>query len=111
MNKILYCFIILGLFFSFSAAAQDRDDEFSSSSDVRIPEGMKLEKVGDVNIVVPYNGGVRREGNMIFIEDGCEYASKEFIKVDERIEQLQNEIQRLREEIDTLKQDMKEGKR
>jgi hypothetical protein len=76
----------------------------SSSSDVKIPEGMVVERVVDgVNVVVPEGGKVRREDGRIYLESSDEYAARLFRSVDERLSSLEYEIMDLKRQVDGLR--------
>jgi len=66
--------------------------------------GLEIKKIGDVNVVVPKGGEVRREGGVVTIESTAEYAAEGFIKVNERLSKIEDEQTAIRNEMDHLKE-------
>ena len=76
------------------------------------PPGMKIEKVGDLNIVVPKDAEVERtgKGGLIKVEKSEEYLARKLLGMEERFDELEavqkeliKEIELLKEEVDKLK--------
>ncbi|MFA5145999.1 MAG: hypothetical protein WC515_01260 [Candidatus Omnitrophota bacterium] len=111
MNKVML-FVLTGLIHAALIAGPAYSAE-KTESDVRIPAGMEVEKAGDVNIVVPKGGQLRREEGRIYLESTDEYASREFDTVAARLDRIEAEQKALGGEIVLLKEalDKKEDKK
>lgn len=69
---------------------------------------MKIEKVGDLNIMVPEDAEVQRKGKggVISVEDTGEYVARQMEEVKGRFDKLKNEYKALRDEVAELKEEI-----
>ncbi len=106
MRPIVGLIIITGFIALPSYAYADVDQ----NGNVKIPPGMEVRRVGNVDVVVPHDGTVRQEEGRAFIEQADEYAARKCIDVEKRLTQLE-EGQAFRiEEVARLKEAAKNTK-
>lgn len=93
--------LILCAYFSYAEENDYADDEKSSS-----PPGMSIEKVGDLNILVPKGSQVTRsgKGGLIVVEKTDEYVSRQLLEIENRFERLEKGLEALKEETKQLKE-------
>ena len=98
---ILYfiCILSIGIV---SGREQNED-----SGDVIIPPGMEVIKEGDVNVVVPKGGQLRKQDSVMLIETADEYASRKSVDTDDRFKKVEKELEIQKNEIEDLKNAIK----
>ncbi|MDO8535935.1 MAG: hypothetical protein Q7S30_02875 [Candidatus Omnitrophota bacterium] len=100
---ILYFICALSMGSAWSA------EDSSDSGDVIIPPGMEVIKEGDVSVVVPKGGRLRKHGSVMLIETADEYASRKFEDTDERFRKMEQELQVQKQELEDLKGTVKKS--
>jgi peptidoglycan hydrolase CwlO-like protein len=92
-KKVIYLVIAL-VFYAVFVSAEDNNP----------PAGMKIEKVGDLQILVPEGVEVRRtgKGGLISVETTEEYLSRQLLDMERRIEEIENQQKDLKSEIERL---------
>lgn len=80
------------------------EGESERRGDVIIPDGMETVKKGDVNVILPKNGQIRKQGSVLLIETGDEYASRKFIDTEERFKKIEKDIEDQKKELADLKE-------
>ncbi len=98
-KNIIVLLFICTLFISPAYGA----DESSDSGDVVIPPGMEVIKEGDVNVVVPLGGRLRKQDSVMLIETADEYASRKFADTDDRFKKIEKELKAQKKEFEDLK--------
>jgi hypothetical protein len=106
-NKRILCKLFL-LFFSvgtvtLTAHAQMDPQKYEQKA-VEVRPGMEIIKVGDARILVPKGAKVRKEGDLIVIEDFGEYAGRKFEALEDRMLRVEKELQVLEEALGRLKE-------
>jgi len=100
MQKIaIILFFICILFISSAYGAYEN----SNNGDINIPPGMEVIKKGDVNVVVPKGGRLRKQNKVTLIETADEYASRKFEDADKRFQRIEKELEAQKKEIEDLK--------
>jgi len=93
--------IILGIQFLVSGirsvSAQENKDD--------IPPGMRIEKVGDLKVLIPKGAEVRRtgKGGLVEIETVEEYTARVLDEMEQRLDKIEDNQKKLQEEIEELK--------
>jgi len=100
MKKII---IILSFMCILSISPAYGEEEGPDSGDVIIPPGMEVIKEGDVNVVVPKGGQLRKQDSVMLIETADEYASRKFADTDDRFEKIEKELETQKKELGDLK--------
>jgi len=109
MKKISMSALIIGVVLcAIYAQAANNGDENKGGE---VPPGMRVEKVGDLKVVLPQGAGLRKKGDVLVVESTAEYAAQKFIEVDNRLVKLESEKDNLRREIDKIKEDLNDIKR
>lgn len=93
--------IILCVFTAFSYGYEEGSDKIG---DVNISDSMDVVKEGDVNVMVPKGGQLRKESSFLVKEDADEYASRKFINLEARFSQLEKEVASQKKKIETLQE-------
>lgn len=91
---LLAAFICIFCELPLCQAADYRDTEEPS-----VQEGMDTIKKGDVNILVPKGGQLRKESSFLVKEDADAYASRKYIETTSHLKELQREIEDQKMEI------------
>jgi hypothetical protein len=104
MKKDKAFIIVLGCVIFVSLVYGDGDKK---DGDVEIPPGMELIKEGDVNVVVPKGGKLRKDGGFVLIESAEEYSAREFEKVKEWIAKMGKELESQKKELELLREELK----
>lgn len=78
-------------------------DGHAASQDLSMPDTMQIVREGDVGVMVPKGGKVRKESSFMVKEDPEDYASRRFSESDGRFERIEKEIAAMKEEIESLK--------
>ncbi|OGW77805.1 MAG: hypothetical protein A3I73_00525 [Omnitrophica bacterium RIFCSPLOWO2_02_FULL_45_16] len=78
-------------------------EENRNSGDVIIPPGMETIKEGNVNIVVPKGGQLRKQNSVLLIETADEYASRKFSDTEEHFKRIEKELETQKKELEVLK--------
>ena len=96
----LFLVIIIGLvvFSASSVVAQNEETE----SDIEVPAGMEVKKVGATNILVPKGAGIRKEGASLFVEGTNTLLSRKLRDIEMRFNKLEVEHRALVEEVEQL---------
>ena len=68
-----------------------------------IPEGMEIQKVGDLRVLVPEDSRMRKVGDLLVIESPTEYYRRTMLEVKEDVEKLEKEQDGFKGELDELK--------
>jgi len=84
------------------------EDQSSDNGGVSIPPGMEIIKEGDVGVVVPKGGRLRKQGSVMLIETADEYASRKFEDADYRFTKIEKEIAVQKKELKDLKSNVKD---
>lgn len=100
MNKIT---AILFFMCVLSISPAYGEGERSDSGDVVIPPGMEVIKEGDVNVVVPKGGRLRKQDSVMLIETADEYASRKFADTDNKFEKIEKKLGDQEKELEYLK--------
>jgi ABC-type methionine transport system ATPase subunit len=111
MRKIV---IVMSFVYILSMGPAYGGEEIQNNGDVIIPPGMEVIKKGDVNVVVPKGGQLRKQGSVMLIETADEYAARKFMDTDDHFEKIEGELENTEKEIKGLKSAVKkseEGKR
>lgn len=87
------------------------EEQSSDNGGVGIPPGMEMIKEGDVNVVVPKGGRLRKQDSVMLIETADEYASRKFEDADGRFEKIEKELEACKKEIGDLKSAIKKLRR
>ena len=96
--------IIISLFICILSIGPACAEEGSSDGgDVIIPSGMEVIKEGDVNVVVPMGGRLRKQDSVMLIETADEYASRKFADTDNRFERIEKELEAQKKELEAQK--------
>ena len=105
MKKSWIAVLILSCFI-YSAVAPACADAQQASEDVEIPSGLESTQVSPgVRVVMPIGGKTRRiNDNLSVIEDADEYAARNFVDVNKRLEQFGKENEELKKEIKDIKE-------
>lgn len=83
-------------------------EEYSKNNDdVVIPPGMETIKEGDVNVVVPKGGRLRKQDSVMLIETADEYAARKFEDADNRFKKIEKDLEAQKKELDDLKDGVK----
>jgi hypothetical protein len=84
---------------SLSFAADGGTDDYAPGE---APPGMKIEKVGDLNIRIPKDAEVRRtgKGGLLYVEGIDEYAARKLENMEDRIGELEKAQDELKEDDD-----------
>ena len=85
------------------------DDE--KNGDVIIPPGMETIKEGDVNIIVPKGGEIRKQSSVMLIETADEYSALKFLETESRFSNIENELEEQKNELEEQKNELKEQKK
>jgi hypothetical protein len=109
MDKKITIFTLIFIFIFSGAYAYDSGNE-KQAGDVTIPPGMELIREGDINIVVPKGGKLRREGGLIFIESSDEYAAREVSTIDKRFNKIESDLAEQKRQIEYLMQAVNKSK-
>jgi len=105
MKKIGILMLIAGFILcAVCAQAANNDDE-------NAPPGMRVEKVGDLKVILPKDAGLRKKGDVLVVESTAEYAAQKFIEVYNRLAKLESEKDALRRDINKMKEDLDEIQR
>ena len=102
MKKIIIILSFMCILFISTAYGEE---ESSDSGDVIIPLGMEVIKEGDVNVVVPKGGRLRKQDNVMLIETADEYASRKFADTDDRFKKIEKELERLKSVVKKSEED------
>lgn len=106
MRKIVYLILSVFLIFYvikvFSEESENKDYTLTEEG-FKIPAGMELKKVGDANILIPKGGKLRKAGDLLIMEGADEYAAREFMEVNERLNNIEKEQEIIKKEIEELK--------
>ena len=86
------------------------EEKSSDSGDVIIPPGMETIKEGDVNVLVPKGGRLRKQNSVMLIETADEYAARKFEDTDDRFENIEKELKTQKEELETQKKGLEDLK-
>jgi len=105
MKKNIIFLILVLIFcacFSYAEAGDYADDAAASEA----PAGMKIEKVGDLNLRLPKDAEVRRtgKGGLLDVETIDEYAARKLEEMESRVDSLEKSQEKLAEEIKRLKE-------
>ena len=82
------------------------EDGSSDNGDVIIPPGMEVIKEGDVNVVVPKGGRLRKQDSVMLIETADEYASRKFADTDDGFKKIEKELETQKKELETQKKEL-----
>lgn len=107
MRKII---IILSFICIISVSPAYGEEESPDSGDVIIPPGMEVIKEGDVNVVVPKGGRLRRQDSVMLIETADEYAARKFEDTDDRFKKIAKELETQKKELETQKMELEDIK-
>ena len=100
--KITKLFLLLGVFVFTTMCAYGYDSE--KETGLKVPAGMEIKKVGNVNAVVPKGTEVTNEGGAVVIESTSQYVSRKLEDLERRIDKMEAEQEKLQEEIKELKE-------
>ena len=78
-------------------------EENRNSGDVIIPLGMETIREGNVNVVAPKGGQLRKQGSVMLIETADEYASRKFSDAEEHFKRIEKELETQKKELEDLK--------
>ena len=84
--------------------AECYEEDGKKVSDVVMPDSMEIVKEGDVNVMVPKGGQVRKESSFLIKEDADEYASRRFSEMEIYLREIKNEIEAQKKELNNLKE-------
>ena len=91
-------------------------NDSNANEDVSIPDNMEIIREGDVGVLVPKGGRMRKESSFLVKEDPEDYASRKFMATEERLDKITKEIvtikddmKSMREMIDGMKSDISKG--
>lgn len=81
-----------------------------NSEDVEIASGLESTQVSPgVRVVMPIGGKTRRmNDNLSVIEDADEYAARNFVAVDKRLEKFEKENEELKKDIKDIREKLDE---
>lgn len=68
-----------------------------------MPDTMQIVKEGDVGVVVPRGGRIRKESSFMVKEDPEDYASRKFSESETRFQMIEKEIALLKDEVASIK--------
>jgi len=66
-------------------------------------DGLKVEKIGGVNMLVPEGMRVLKKGSMVTVESRTEYLARKLTEINERFDKLEAEQETLKKTIKDLK--------
>jgi predicted nuclease with TOPRIM domain len=97
-----YIIMILACLLSANLLWAEGDEERES----KIPLGMKIEKVGDLEILVPEGAKVNKtgKGGLISVESTDRYVARELADIKKRFEKIEKGYEELRREMEKLRE-------
>jgi prefoldin subunit 5 len=104
MKKITKIILICAAIFFCGVSSLYSEDK--NNSDVTIPPGTELQKVGDVQLVVPIGSKIRKEGNLIFMQNAEEYTAERYLEIENKLRKIDENIESLKLQIKELKQQL-----
>ncbi|MBL7156768.1 MAG: hypothetical protein ISS92_01255 [Candidatus Omnitrophica bacterium] len=107
MKSVKVFILILAFFFSATLAFTQ---EAKREPGVKIPPGMEIRKVGDVNILMPKGAKMDKRGGVILLENTDQYAAQKFLEVENRLIEIEAEQRMLKNEVKNLKNSLDEIK-
>lgn len=84
-----------------------RADDNEKNGNVLIPPGMETIREGDVAVVVPKGGMLRKQGSVMLIETADEYAARKFLDVESQFKALQEAFEEQKNELEAQKKKLK----
>jgi len=100
-KEILLVTVLLSVF---TALSYGYEEDYKKVGDVNVSDSMDVVKEGDVNVMVPKGGQLRKESSFLIKEDADEYASRKFISLEARFSQLEKEVASQKKKIETLQE-------
>ena len=70
-----------------------------------LPPGMEIIEIGDVKHLVPIGTKVRKESGLMVLEGQSEYMARKFISIEQRIEQIEKDLEALRKAVGEIKKE------
>ncbi|MFH0732618.1 MAG: hypothetical protein V2A72_06845 [Candidatus Omnitrophota bacterium] len=77
----------------------------------QVPAGMKIEKVGDLKVLVPQDSKLKKQGDVMMQETTDEYVARKFEDTEKRFETIEKGQKTLEAEIKSLKKQIEEIKK
>lgn len=93
--QCLFCLLLFPLSLAVSI--------YAASDDIAMPDTMQIVKEGDVGVVVPRGGRIRKESSFMVKEDPEDYASRKFSESETRFQMIEKEIALLKDEVASIK--------
>ena len=79
-------------------------EEKYGKSKVKVPPGMALKKIGDVNLLYPKDAKVdSSKDGFVYVEEEDQYSAKKFLKINNRLNELRQKQKAIEAETDLLK--------
>ena len=99
VRRLFYIFLLAFTFFAASIYAE----EGKKKGQIEVPAGMKLEKIGDVNLLVPKDGVLnKKRDGLIFVEEEEAYFARKFLEAEERFKKVEASVSELEAKIKGL---------
>jgi len=92
--------VLIGFMPFLCAQAEEGEDS--------LPPGMKVQKVGGLNFLIPEDAEVHRAGKsgVITVEDMCEYVARQMEEIKGRLKILDNEYEALQTDVAQIKEEL-----
>lgn len=87
--------LLLTVSFAFFAYAEEKVKE--------VPEGMRIEKIGDLEVLMPKDAKLTKKGDVFVQETNEEYMARKFHELDERLKKIEEELTEMRKDLQILK--------
>jgi len=104
MNKSVPVLFSMLIFFTSIVYGEGYSEK---RDNVLIPPGMETIKEGDVNVVVPKGGRLRKQGSVMLIETADEYSARKFEDSDNRFKKMEKNIEAQKKYLRDLKDEVK----
>jgi len=90
--------VVILSFFSFPPA------KAQNASEETLPEGMEAVQIGPSEVIVPKGAKVVKKGGLITVESTNEYVARQIASMDERIKNIESQLEAIRKEISEIKE-------
>jgi peptidoglycan hydrolase CwlO-like protein len=99
--------ILIGLL-GVSALAEDNNDQYANPPNVSIKPGLEAQEVSPgVTVVVPQGAQISRVNNSLSVlESSEEYAARNFVDVDGRLDEMEKSLNELKKELYFIKKEL-----
>jgi hypothetical protein len=103
---ILFIFMLAGSLMHISAQETDNYSTTmmgnSTVPPLEVGPGLEVIQVGNVNVVVPKDSKVRKEGAQIVVEDISAYVGRKFVDMDKRFQDIEDRQVQMQQGLDQL---------